>query len=186
MTKRSLIATTLQLIGVFLACDVVAKGMSFTAFGGSGGEMSADWVRIWIFNIAFWLVGLVFSLVLIFLASPVAAFLSSLTGSGADEEVRFGEVSSEVIIQLFAGFLLIRQSYFAVLELIHIFQFTTYGVSRFIILFLYFGATIGVSAWLIRRPELLSRWRSSKPGKPKSEQGVGGNPLPRRESEIEP
>ena len=150
--------------------------MSFTAFGGSGGEMTADWMRIWIFNTAFWVVGLLFSVVLIFFAAPVATLLSSLTGSSTDEEVRFGEVSSEVVIQLFAGFLLIRQSYFAVLELIHVFQFTTYGVSRFIIIFLYFGATIGASIWLISCPELLTRWRRSKPGQPKAEQGAAGQP----------
>jgi hypothetical protein len=175
MTKRDLIATALQLIGVFLACNVIATGMSFTAFGGSGQEMAADWMRIWIFNVAFWFVGLLFSVVLIFFAAPVAALLSSLTASGTDEEVRFGEITSEVVIQLFAGFLLIRQSYFAVLEFIQLFQFSSYGASRFIIIFLYFGATIGVSFWLIRFPELLSGWRRSKTTKSNAEQGGDGD-----------
>lgn len=149
--------------------------MSFTAFGGSGGEMTADWMRIWIFNIAFWVVGLLFSVVLIFFAAPVAAFLSSRTVSGTDEEVRFGEISSEVVIQLFAGFLLVRQSYFAVLELIQLLQFSSYGVRRFVIIFLYFGATIGASIWLIRCPDLLARWRRPGPEEPKAEQAGDGD-----------
>ena len=111
MTKRSLIATALQLIGVFLACDVIAKAMSFTVFSGTGGEMTADWTRIWTYNIAFWVVGLLFSVVLIFFASPIAALLSRLTESNENDELKFGAISSDVIIQLFACFLLIRESY---------------------------------------------------------------------------
>ena len=182
MTKRSLIATTLQLIGVFLACDVIAKAMSFTAFGGTVGEMTADWVRIWTFNMAFWVVGLLFSVVLIFFASPIAVFLSRLTESDENSEVSFGAITPDLIVQLFGGFLLIRQSYFAVLEVISIFQFSNYGIGRFFVIFLYFAATIGVSICLIRCPDLLRRWRRSSPENNTAEQDSGGQPTTRSES----
>jgi len=172
MTKRSLIATTLQLIGIFLACDVIAKAMSFRAFGWAGGEMTADWVLIWIINMAIWVVGLLFSVVLIFFASPTATFLSRLTGSDEKAEVIFGALTPDLIVQLFGGFLLIRQSHFAVLEVITIFQFPSYGIGRFFVIFLYFAATIGFSICLIRCPDLLRRWRRSSPENNTAEQVV--------------
>lgn len=169
MTKRSLIATALQLIGVFLACDVIAQAMSFTAFSGTGGEMTADWTRIWTFNIAFWVVGLLFSIFLIFFAVPIAALLSRLTESNENAEVRFGAITPDVIIQLFAGFLLIRQSYFAVIEVVSFFQFSSYGFGGSLIILLYFAVTIGVSIWLLRCPDLLRRLRKSAPEYTKAE-----------------
>jgi hypothetical protein len=156
--------------------------MSFTAFSGTGGNMTADWTRIWGFNIAFWIVGLLFCVALIFFACPIASLLSRLTESDESAEVSFGAITSDVIVQLFAGFLLIRQSYFAVLELISVFQISNYGVGRFFIILLYFTTTIGVSIWLIRCPNLLKRWRRSNPENNKAEQGGDGQPATRSES----
>ncbi|MFT6178606.1 MAG: multisubunit Na+/H+ antiporter MnhG subunit [Akkermansiaceae bacterium] len=186
MTKRGLIISILQLIGVYLACDVVARAMSFTVFSGTGnGEMSADWTQIWAFNLVFWAVGLAFSILLIFFAAPVATFLSRISKTDDDSEITFGAVTSEIFVQVSASFLLIRQSYYLVFELLSLLQFQSFDVVRFLVFLIYFAATIGAAIALLRSPALLRRLLRSPSRKTEAEQGGAHQPVTASDSKSE-
>ena len=175
MTKRTLIASVLQVIGVNLACEVFARAMSLYWLTGSGsGEMSADWTRMWTVNIAFWAVGLLFSITLIFFAAPIATRLSRIAGSGEEYEIRFDLITSDIVVQIFAGFLLVRQSYLAVIELVQEFQYYNLALVRILPIGAYFSATIGASIWLLKCPEQLKRLCRSPENK-EAEQDIEPN-----------
>ena len=182
MTKHSLTVTSLQLIGVYFACDIIAKSMAFTVFEGTSGQIDADWMRIWIFNGAFWVVGLFIPIALIFFASPLATFLAKLTRSDINDKAQFGSITSEVVVQLFAGLLLVRQLHLAASELISLFKFSSYGDTRLFVMFLYFAFTIGVSIWLIRCPQLLANWRRM-PTEDNKKQNKSEQATPRKPSD---
>ena len=175
MTKRTLIASVLQVIGVNLACEVFARAMSLYWLTGNGsGEMSADWTRMWTFNIAFWAVGLLFSITLIFFAAPIATRLSRIAGSGEEYEIRFDLITSDIVVQIFAGFLLVRQSYLAVIALVQEFQYYNLAFVRILPIGVNFAATIGASIWLLRCPHQLKRLGRS-PENIEAEQDIAPN-----------
>ncbi len=169
MTIKGLTATILQLIGIYFLCDVITSGMSFVTFSsGFGDGLSADWVKIWKYNLIFWGGGLLLSLALIFLASPIASFLCSLTTSEKDTVIGLEKISSEVLVQFLAIVLLFRQLYFAVVAVPSLFQFSQ-GFMESLVIALYFVGTIGASIWLLLRPDLLRRLSSSRVNKSQEE-----------------
>lgn len=164
MTARSLLSIGLQLIGVFLFCDLVAGGMSFTLFRASGvNSMSPDWTMIVVINAALWLVGLALSAVLIFFSVQLATLLCGIGRVREDSSLTSGPLTSEVLVQIFAAFLLVRQVHMAIQELILIFGPQFVDLFRGVALALYYAATIALSIWLLRHPDWLLRIRKSKP-----------------------
>ena len=177
MTLRDLIATALQLMGVYLGCEVIANGMSYTVFGNmSGGELTADWMHIWMINIAIWAIGLVLSISLILFAAKIAALMVRLTKTNGDPELKLVGVTSDVFVQVFAILLLVCQSYYAVNALVNAFRFGGLGDGFLIPIALYFIVTIALSAWLLRYPNILCRLRGSRAGNKDAEQVAAPHP----------
>ncbi|MCU0795314.1 MAG: hypothetical protein MUF31_05185 [Akkermansiaceae bacterium] len=174
MTLQSILAAALQLAGVFLFCDVLGTGMGFLSFSGSmpGQGASADWVKIWSFNMAFWMVGATVSLTLIFAAGRISSLLCRISSNRPNAVLSHGLVSSDLIVQLFAVFLLIREVNSALNQAI--WTFTRLEAERAIGMALYYAATIGISLWLLRHPDALGRFRKRQ-DLPKPEQGRDGS-----------
>jgi len=157
MTKRSFIASSLQLLGVFLACRVIAKGLPFLLMSS---EIPWDWLKFFWAQVLMLLIGLGLAGALIFFAAPLTTFLNRFTQSDDDSEVVFKNLTSETSVQMFAVLLLVNTLHslfsggFILLQM---------DISIFVssLLVIYYVATIGASIALIRWPDLLQRCRKA-------------------------
>jgi len=159
MNAKSLIALSLQLIGIFYLLKSFNDNLPYLYFRS---EEYSGWNIVIYVMFGLWVLGIILSSILIFGASYIASILCSRTGCNSNNKIQFTNISGILVIRLFCAFQLVRLAYMASSDISWFITGYHFAPQRVPILLIYYAATIGFFAYVIARPDLILRLRFSK------------------------